>query len=169
MLPGALTGLVQGALLVWLPKPWFCVTGNVQLVPYSKADAPNTAIMQCGAQPLIFGVQLWMFAYSKGLPGVAPRWWSSAPQEIILSTKAPGRGRWSWGVRAGVCFMWFKTAWEDTRVWNNTGKVKKWFCCNDISSLVKLACCVTGQIQCSAHDQNLFPYLTEVPVWPRKW
>lgn len=70
---------------------------------------------------------------------------------------------WSWGVRAGSRFI-FKTAYEDVRVWSNTRKTK-WFCCNDISSLIKSACCVTGQIRCSTHNQNLFTYLTEVPIW----
>lgn len=83
-----------------MPKLWFFVpvtstiTGDEQLAPYSKAEAPNTAAMQCGAQPLIFGVQLWMLTYSRGVgvsqglpPGDGAQHlrkssWAPRPQEV---------------------------------------------------------------------------------------
>lgn len=37
-----------------MPKWWFYITINVQL-------APNTAVTQCAAQPLILSGQLWLF------------------------------------------------------------------------------------------------------------
>lgn len=93
---------------------------------------------------------------SGDLSGAAPKGWSSAPREIILSTEAPGWGRWSCRVRAGVCLTWFKTVWDKIRVWNNPEKAKKWFCWNDTSSLIKLACCVRSGRRICAQCKHFY-------------
>lgn len=79
------------------------------------------------AQPLLFNVRLWVFTYRRESPRFAPSWWSSAPQEIILRMEAPGKGKGNWGAR--TCFMWFKTAREEIKVWNYTENHKKWSAC----------------------------------------
>lgn len=47
-------GPAVGKFADTMPTWWFCITINVQL-------APNTAVTQCAAQPLILSGQLWLF------------------------------------------------------------------------------------------------------------